>query len=179
MKILKNILLVIIGIIVLALVAALFIKKDYAIERTITINKPKQEVFNYLKFVKNQDQYSVWNKIDPAMKKTYKGTDGTVGFIYAWDSANKNAGMGEQEITNITEGNRIDMQLRFKKPFEAKDNAYLITDSLDAAKTQVKWGFRGHMDYPFNLMCAVIDMEEMVGNDLQGGLNNLKAVLEK
>jgi hypothetical protein len=36
-------------------------------------------------------------------EKGIRGTDGTVGFVYGWDSKNKNAGKGEQEIMNITE----------------------------------------------------------------------------
>ncbi|MDR6782377.1 uncharacterized protein YndB with AHSA1/START domain [Pedobacter africanus] len=179
MKILKKILFVILGIIVLALVVALFTKKDYAVEREVTINKPKQEVFDFIKFVKNQDQYSVWNNIDPAMKKSYTGTDGTVGFIYAWDSANKNAGKGEQEITKITDGERIEMKLRFKEPFEAEDNAYMATEPIGADKTKVKWGFTGKMPWPMNLMLLCMNMEEMIGKDLQGGLDKLKTIVEK
>src|SRR3546814_1199842 len=44
-------------------------------------------------------------------------SDGTVGFVYAWDG-NKKAGKGEQEIRGITEGRKIDLELRFIKPFE-------------------------------------------------------------
>lgn len=179
MKILKRILLVLIGIIILALVVALFTKKDYAVEREITINKPEQEVFDFIKYVKNQDQYSVWNNIDPAMKKSYTGTDGTVGFIYAWDSTNKNAGKGEQEIVKITDGERIDMKLRFKEPMEAEDNAYMATEPLGADKTKVKWGFTGKMAWPMNLMLLCMNMDEMIGKDLQGGLDKLKTILEK
>ena len=179
MKILKRALFVLIGIIVLALVVALFTKKDYAVEREITINKPKQKVFDFIKYVKNQDQYSVWNNIDPAMKKSYTGTDGTVGFIYAWDSTNKNAGKGEQEIVKITDGERIDMKLRFKEPMEAEDNAYMATEPLGADKTKVKWGFTGKMAWPMNLMLLCMNMDEMIGKDLQGGPDKLKTILEK
>ena len=72
-----------VGIIALFLIVALFVKKDYAVEREIIINKPKQVVFDYVKILKNQDAYSVWNMKDLAAKKTYTGTDGTVGFIAA------------------------------------------------------------------------------------------------
>ena len=120
MRILKKIIIVIAILIAIPLVVALFVKKDYAIERQIVINKPKQDVFNYIKFLKNQDNYSKWNMVDPNMKKAYTGTDGTVGFISAWESNNKNIGVGEQEIIKITDGERIDIKLRFKVPFEAK-----------------------------------------------------------
>ena len=98
MKILKKVLLAIACIIGILLITAIFIKKDYAIEREITISKPKQEVFSYVKLLKNQDNYSKWAMLDPKAKKQYKGTDGTVGFVYAWDSDNNKVGKGEEEI---------------------------------------------------------------------------------
>lgn len=179
MKILKSILFLIIGIIVLALIIALFTKKDYAVEREIVINKPKSEVFDYVKHIKNQDNYSVWNKADPAMKKEYVGTDGTVGFIAKWDSKADTVGKGEQEIIQIVEGDRIDMKLRFKEPFEAEDDAYMITEGLDSAQTKVKWGFKGRMKYPMNFMLLLMNMEQMLGESLHQGLVNLKGILEE
>jgi uncharacterized membrane protein len=73
MKILKNLLLVIVGIIVLLLIIGIFVKKDYAVEREVVINKPKSEVFAYIKMLRNQDNFSVWNNLDPAMKKNLLG----------------------------------------------------------------------------------------------------------
>src|ERR1700757_4744620 len=97
MKILKRILIVIAVLIAIPLIVALFTKKDYAIEREVVINKPKQDVFNYIKMLKNQPNYSKWAMDDPNAKMTFTGTDGTVGFISAWES-NK-VGKGEQQIT--------------------------------------------------------------------------------
>ena len=179
MKILKRILIALAIIIAIPLIIALFVKKDYAVERQITIGKPKQQVFDYIKFIKNQDNYSVWAKKDPAMKKKYKGTDGTAGFVSAWESENKEVGKGEQEIVKITDGERLDVKLRFKIPFEAQDDAYMITESTGENQTKVKWGFTGTMPYPFNLMCLFFDMDKEVGKDLEGGLANLKGILEK
>src|SRR3954471_21016115 len=120
MSILLTIIGIIAGIVVLVLVVALFTKKDYSVFREIVINKPVQQVFDYIRFLKNQDNYSVWNQLDPTMKKTYAGTDGTVGFMYAWDSNNKQAGKGEQAITEISEPKKIGMDLHFIKPFEGR-----------------------------------------------------------
>ncbi|PWV53505.1 SRPBCC family protein [Chitinophaga sp. S165] len=179
MKVLKKILLVIVVLVVILLIVAAFTKKRYAVEREIVINKPKQEVFDYVKLLKNQDNYSKWAMMDPAMKKTYTGTDGTVGFISAWESDKKDVGKGEQEIKKITEGERLDFELRFIKPFEATEHAYMLTEAASPASTKVKWGFDGHMNYPMNLMLLCMDFEKMIGDDLQTGLNNLKTNLEK
>jgi predicted small secreted protein len=91
-NVLLILLIAILSLIALMLIVALFLKKEYNLHREIIINKPVKEVFDYLKHIKNQDRFSKWVMTDPDMKKTYKGTDGTVGFVYAWDSTNKRAG---------------------------------------------------------------------------------------
>lgn len=179
MSIIKRILLVIVVIITILLVVALFLKNDYLVERQIVINQPSTKVYNYIKYLKNQDHFSIWNQLDPNMKKSYKGTDGTVGFIAAWESTSDSVGVGEQEIMKLEEGKRVDTQLRFKTPFESKNNAYLITDDLGNNQTRVKWGFTGTMPYPMNLMNLFFNMDEVVGGDFETGLKNLKIVLEK
>jgi uncharacterized protein YndB with AHSA1/START domain len=175
----KKILIALAILIAIPLIVALFVKKDYSVEREITINKPKQEVFDYVKLLKNQDHYSKWATMDPKMEKTYRGTDGTVGFVSAWESKVDSVGVGEQEIKKIVEGERIDFELRFIKPFEATEPAFMTTEAVSENQTKVKWGFSGHMNYPMNLMMLFVDFEKMIGDDLQTGLNNLKAELEK
>ena len=96
MQTLFNILLVILGLVALVLIVAAFTPKKYSLSRNIVINKPRAQVFDYIKHLKNQDQYNKWVMADPNMEKKYSGTDGTVGFIYAWDG-NKKAGKGEEE----------------------------------------------------------------------------------
>jgi hypothetical protein len=179
MTILITIVSVIAALVVLVFIIALFIKKQYTIQREIIINQPGQQIFSYIKQVKNQDNYSVWNKMDPAMKKTYTGTDGTVGFMYAWDSTNKKAGKGEQQIKAITEGERIDMAIHFIKPFEGRSDAYMTTTPLPGNQATVKWGINGKMNYPMNIMLLFMNMEKMIGDDLATGLSNLKEILEK
>jgi uncharacterized protein YndB with AHSA1/START domain len=178
MEIVKIVLLGIVGIIALLLIIGLFLKKDMAVEKEVTINSSKQTVFDYIKLLKNQDNFSKWGSMDPSMQKTYTGTDGTVGFISAW-VGNKKVGEGEQEILKIEEGKRIDFALRFKKPMKSLADAYMITNEISANETQVKWGFSSKMIYPFNVMCLFMNMEEMVGKDFQIGLDNLKKVMEK
>jgi uncharacterized protein YndB with AHSA1/START domain len=178
MKIVKKILIVLAVIIAIPLIVALFIERDYAIEREIVIDKPVEEVFDYIKYLKNQDNYSKWNRMDPNMKKEYKGEDGKVGFVSAWASEDENVGVGEQEILKILEGERIETKLRFKVPFEAEDDAYMSTEAISEGQTKVKWGFSGSFPYPFNIMRLFFDMEEAVGGDLEVGLENLKSLME-
>ncbi len=179
MKALKITLGVIVAIIAIALIAALFVPKDYAIKREVVINKPAQEVFDYIKYVKNQDYFSVWNQLDPEMKKSYNDVaDGTVGFKYSWEGNADNVGTGSQTITKVTEGKRLDMGLDFVKPFKAHDDAYFELEPVSENETKVTWGFNGAFPYPMNLMSLFFDMDKQVGGDLGKGLENLKTVLE-
>ena len=176
MKIVKKILVVIAVLVAIPLIAALFVPKEYNVERAITINKPSQEVFDYMKHLKNQDQYSKWVRMDPAMKKAFRGTDGTVGFVYAWDG-NDDAGKGEQEIKNIREGERIDVEVRFEKPFAGIAEAPIQTAALSGNQTRVTWGMKGKSTYPLNFMNLFMD--NMLGKDIQSSLVTLKGILEK
>lgn len=64
MKILIGIIIALVGIIVLFLIIGLFVKKDYSVEEEIIMNKPKTAVFDFLKFLKNQNKFSVWALMD-------------------------------------------------------------------------------------------------------------------
>jgi hypothetical protein len=179
MKFLKWFLILIVSVVALVLIIGLFVDGHHNIVREVTINKPKKQVFDYIKYIKNQDNYSVWNQKDPNMQKDYKGTDGTVGFVYSWNSKNSEVGVGEQEISKISDGERIDMLLRFRKPMNIRDTAYMKTEAVDSATTKVKWGFVCDMPYPWKTICLFMNMDKMIGNDLSSNLTNLKTLLEK
>ena len=179
MRILKLIGFALAAIIVLVLLTGLFVKREMHAEREIVINKPNEEVFNYVKYLKNQNDYSKWGTMDPAMKKEFRGTDATVGFVSAWESDKDDVGKGEQEIKGIKQGERIDYELRFIKPWESTATAYMITEPVSGNQSKVKWGFDGEMAYPFNVMLLFMDMEDMIGDDFAAGLERLKNQLEK
>lgn len=165
-------------LILIPLIVSIFAKKEYDVIREVKINKPVEEVFNYVVLLKNQDKYSAWGTMDPNQRTEYRGADGTVGFVSAWDSDDPDVGKGEQEITAIVPLTRIDYELRFLKPFKSTSNAFMTTTSLDEHITRVQWGFTGKMAVPMNLMLLTMDFEGMIGEDLQKGLNNLKEILE-
>ncbi len=178
MKLLRNILIGIFIFISLLLIIALFVRKTYSVEREIIINKDKKDVFSYVRLLKNLNQYSRWASVDPEMQMTYKGTDGTVGFVSHWNSKQSSVGTGEQEIRSISEGKKINYDIRFIRPVETDAKAYMSTDSITATTTKVKWGYEGRVDYPFNITLLFINIEKTVGDDLKTGLTNLKKILE-
>jgi hypothetical protein len=165
-------------IILVPFIGAAFLSNEYVIEREATINKSNAEVHDYIKFLKNQEHYNKWVMRDPAQKIELRGADGTVGFVMAWDSA-KGAGKGEQEITGMTEGKRIDYEIRFEKPFKNVAGSYFVTEPVSANQTKVKWAFTGSRPYGMKVMHFAFNLPKMLGKDLQASLGNLKSVLEK
>lgn len=169
---------IILGLIGLLLLAGLFISKDLQANKEIVINKPVDEVFGFIKYLKNQQLYSKWATLDADMKNEYNGIDGQPGFVNHW-VGNKKVGEGEQEITAIEEGKAIYTDLRFIKPFKSFAKVKMTAEAIDASSTKVSWGFQSKMNYPLNIMKLFMNMNEMIGKDFSTGLANLKNLLEK
>lgn len=152
--------------------------KTYNVSRSIEIAKPKAQVFENLRFLKNQDAWSPWNKKDPNMEKKFTGTDGEVGAVSYWNG-NKDVGEGEQELTKIIDGERIESQLRFLKPWKSTSDAYITTEQIDDNATKVTWGFSGKNKFPTSIFMLFMNMDKAVGGDFEEGLSSLKELMEK
>ncbi|MEJ7694564.1 SRPBCC family protein [Daejeonella sp.] len=172
-----NILIGIAAVVVLVLVAALFVSKTYRVESEVLIHRNKEEVFDYIRYLRNQDFYSKWVMSDPDKKTEFRGKDGSVGFVYAWDSENKSAGKGEQEIVNVDEGQSVDIEIRFEKPFEGVAQTRMNTENVSGDQTRLNWSMEGVQKYPMNLM--TLFMKKMLVKDMDTSLANLKRILEK
>ena len=179
MSIVLMLLTLIAALIVLLLIAAAMSREEYAIEREVTINKPVQTVFDYIKYLENQRYYNKWVMADPNAKRTHTGADSTAGYITTWDSDNKNVGKGEQEIKRIDNSKRIDTEVRFEKPFKGTSYSYMITAPVAGNQTNVKWMFTGKRNYMMKLMHLLLNLKKMLGRDIQESLGNLKTNLEK
>ncbi len=164
------------GLLLLILLLWIISPKTYHVSRSIEIQKPKTVVFEHLKYLKKQEVWSPWQKKDPNMEKKFTGTDGTVGAISYWNG-NKEVGEGEQEITKIIEGERVEGELRFLKPWKSVSDCYIQADEIGDG-TKVTWGFSGKNAFPFSIMMLFMSMDKMVGKDFEEGLSELKQIVE-
>lgn len=176
MRIFRIIILGLAGLIVLLLFVALFIPNDYTVSVSTTINKPRKVVFDYVKLVKNQEDYSVWVMQDPNVKMNYQGVDGTVGFKASWDSKDDNVGAGSQLITAVSE-ERIDVDLHFERPMEGEAKASTRLESISENQTKITAIFYGTSSYPMNLMNFM--GKKFITDAENQNLANLKEILEK
>ena len=133
---------ILLAVLILIGMLAMIAPKNYDVSRNIVVGKPVSVVFDYLKYLKNQEQWSPWEKRDPNMKKDFSGTDGQVGATSKWEG-NKEVGTGEQEITGIVENEVVKSELRFLKPWKSQSDAYLKVQEAGPNATKVTWGFSG------------------------------------
>jgi Polyketide cyclase / dehydrase and lipid transport len=164
-------------IVFIILILPLFIKKNYSIEKQITIHAPNSRVYDYVKLMGNQVYYNKWVMMDPQVKRTASGTDGELGYTYAWDSLMKNVGKGEQEITQLIPGSRIHSIVRFEKPFKNTADVEMITSAAGSDQTLLTWKMSSANKYPMNIMNLFVPA--MLRKDMSESLGNLKKVLEK
>jgi len=169
---------VILAILVLFFLLTIIAPKKYNVSRSVEINKSIDEVYEYLRFIKNQDHWSPWKKRDPNMVQTDTGVDGTIGFTVHWDSDHKQVGSGEQEISNLEKNKRIEATLRFLKPFKSVSQGFFDLEETGSG-TKVTWGFYGNHKVPVNVMMLFLNMDKLVGKDFEEGLSDLKIELEK
>lgn len=178
MRFLLKLFFLLLSIVAIILIVALFVDGDFSVSRKVTINQPKEVVFDYVSMIGNQKEYGVWQKKDPNIVIKSQGVDGTVGFISSWDSQKEEVGAGEQEITKLIEDELIATELRFKRPMEVTSQAYFEINEESGNTCSVIWKIEGGSPYPWNIFALFMDMDKEVGPDLDQGLKNLKSILE-
>jgi uncharacterized protein YndB with AHSA1/START domain len=89
------------------------------IVKSVTINAPKEKVFDLVRYLANFPKWSPFLAEDPAQKYSVKGNDGTVGAQYHWDG-NQGKDIGYQEIVKIDTFSYVGMKCDIQKPFVAK-----------------------------------------------------------
>ena len=171
-----------IALIIAALVAAIFIfaatKPDtFRVERAISINAPAEKIFALINDFHQMSTWSPWEKIDPALQRTYSGAPSGKGAVYEW-RGNKDIGEGRMEIVESTPPSKVLLNLHFIKPFEATDMVE-FTLTPNGELTAVTQAMYGPSPYLSKLMTIFFSMEKMIGGKYEEGLANLKALAEK
>ncbi len=173
--------LAIIGGVVAVLLAAVLIyaatKPDtFRVQRAASIKAPPEKISAVLSDFRGWQAWSPWEKMDPAMKRSYSGAANGKGAVYAWEG-NGEVGQGRMEITEAAPS-RVAIDLDFVKPFEAR-NKVVFTLAPKGDSTEVTWAMQGPLPYVAKVVHVVFDMDGMVGKQFEAGLANLKAVAEK
>ena len=174
---LKTIAIIIILAIVIALILAATKPDRFRIERSINIKASPEKIFMLIVDFHHMNTWSAWDKIDPAMKRSFTGAESGKGAMYAWDG-NKETGKGSMEILEATPSSKVLIKLDFYKPFEAHNMAEFTLQSHDEITT-VTHAMYGPSPFISKLMSLVFNMDKMVGTKFEAGLLHLKEIAEK
>jgi len=170
---------VLLGLVIIAavLVALALTRPDtFEVRRTIVIQAPPAKISGYLNDFHQWTVWSPWERLDPAMRRTYSGPARGQGAVYAW-SGNDEVGEGRMEIVDDGAPTRIVIQLDFVKPFAAQ-NQTVFELTPQGAGTQVTWTMSGPTPFISKLVGLFVSMDEMIGDDFDKGLRQLKAAAE-
>jgi uncharacterized protein YndB with AHSA1/START domain len=150
----------------------------FRIERSASIKAPPEKIFPLINDFHQWGAWSPWEKIDPALKRTYSGADSGHGAVYEWEG-NKKVGKGRMEITEASPPSKIIIKLDFFKPFEAHHTAeFTLQPQGDA--TNITWAMNGSQPYMLKVMTTLFfNMDKMVGKDFETGLANMKSIAGK
>jgi Polyketide cyclase / dehydrase and lipid transport len=178
---LVNILIGVAGLLVLFAAVAATRPSAYHVERRLAVAAPADLVFGVLN---DLHQFagvlvlfgSPLEKGDPNMQKTFEGPAAGVGQSFAW-SGNKEVGKGKMTIEESVPAQKVGIKLEFVKPM-----ASTATCALTLAGTQtgslVTWAMDGNHNFIGKAFGMVVDMDKMLGADIEKGLAQLKTVVE-
>ncbi|HTD06586.1 SRPBCC family protein [Undibacterium sp.] len=177
LKTIKTIAIVVVVLLAAVLLFAATRPDTFRVERTASIKAPPEKIFALINDFHSWGSWSPYEKLDPAMKKTFSGAASGLGSVYAWEGADK-AGAGRMEITESSPASRVIIKLDFIKPFEGHNVADFTLHTQGEATT-LTWAMHGPSPYIAKLMGLFFNMDHMIGKDFEAGLANLKAATEK
>jgi hypothetical protein len=166
---------IILGFITIFSLIGLFAPHKVVVAESVTINASAENVFEKINLWAHFKDWSPWNELDPNMKISYEGTDGTVGSVYKWEG-NDEVGTGTMTKTLVQPNSRIEYDLYFMKPWEAQNKGYLSIEAQGNAQ-KVTWGFTADAPFPKNVL--MLFMKGYIASDFKKGLDKLKANCEK
>lgn len=171
----KRILLGIVGLVAILAVISQFLPGEVHVERQITINAAPEAVFPFVNSPKMTEKWSPWLERDPKTIVKYEGPAAGVGAKMAWQSDNREVGVGNLEIVESASNSLVRVAL----VFEGQGNAtasYMLKDT--GGGTELVWGFDTELGR--NPVARYMGMmfENWIGADYERGLENLKKVVE-
>jgi hypothetical protein len=170
---------ILIGLAVLIVVFVIIVAlrpANFSITRTAAISAPPPVVFALVNDFHRWRDWSPWENIDPALKRTYEGPPAGEGAIYSWVGNNK-VGEGRMTITESRPPDRLLIKLEFLKPFAATNTTEFIFQP-QGDQTVVTWTMSGKNNFMTKAFGLVMNMDKMIGGQFEQGLAQMKTVAE-
>jgi len=152
----------------------------YHVERKLEVAAPADLVFGVLN---DLHQFagvlvlfgSPLEKLNPNMQKTFEGPAAGVGQSYAWSG--KEVGKGKMTIEESVPGQKVGVKLEFVEPMESTATCALTLAGTPTGSF-VTWSMDGNHNFIGRAFGVFMDMDNMLGTDIEKGLAQLKTVAE-
>jgi len=163
-------------LVALLVVVGLVLPRKWHVERSVVINAGPEHIHPLVNDLKAWQSWAVWTKaMDPEVKDEYGGPASGVGAWWAWNGPKM--GHGKMTITksDVASGVWVDEMIETDDEVNAHGS---LTWVQEGGGTKVTWVDEGLLP-PVMGGYFVSMIEDMLGDNFQTGLKNLKAEVEK
>jgi hypothetical protein len=170
---------ILIGLVVLVALFAIVVAlqpSEFRVARTAMISAPAPEVFAQVNDFRNWEGWSPWAKLDPAAKATFEGPAAGQGAVFAW-SGNDKIGEGRMLLTESRPPQLVRIKVDFVKPFAGTSTSEFAFRP-EGDRTAVTWSTYGPQSFASKAICLFMNMDNMLGGDMEKGLAQMKSVAE-
>jgi hypothetical protein len=115
-------------LILIVLAVAAMQPATYSVTRSIAIKAPAERIQPLISDFHNWPLWSPWEKLDPAMKRTFSGAPKDLGAVYAWEG-NKDVGSGRMEVISLTPPTKVGIKLDFYAPMASSAMTDFVLDT--------------------------------------------------
>jgi hypothetical protein len=149
---------------------------DFRVGRSTNIAAPQAEAFAQVNDLHKWDAWSPWAKLDPDAKISFEGPESGEGAAMSW-SGNDKVGEGKMTVVESRPDEAVTLKVDFVKPFEGTSTSE-FGFKPEGDGTAVAWTMSAHHNFIEKAFCLVMNGKKMVGDDMEKGLAQLKALLE-
>lgn len=172
-----KILLVVLLLIATVLIYAASKPNTFHIQRVVTIKASPEKVFPLINDLHDWPHWAPQDREDPSIKRTFSAITSGVGATSQW-SGSGNTGAGMMTITKSDPPGSVTIAVDWEKPFSVRNiNEFRIEP--DGTGTRVTWSMTGPNLFIMKVMSVFTNMDRMMGEHFEHGLENLKVIAEQ
>ena len=158
-----------------AFILPLFLPNKYSVERSIVINKSRDDVYSKIINLEAWPEWSPWNAMDPEAEYQVVGPEGVVGTFSTWKG--EKIGSGKQTLTQLVDPELVVFAIEFHETQQGlAQSSFTLSETENG--TNVTWAIQGELTYPLERYFGLM-MDSMLGKEFEKGLSSLKANLEQ
>lgn len=160
-------------VVLLLVLAAFFLPRQYRVERSLAFKSEPAAILAPCADLREWRKWGVWYQRDPGIKTTYSEPATGVGSWVSWES--KQEGNGKMTITELTP-NKVTYTLEFPD-FGMKSTGVMEVVPAEGGY-KLTWSDEGDLGMnPINRWFGLM-LDKFIGTDFETGLANLKRLVD-